>query len=243
MKRASLILALLGSVGSVAVACGGATSTDVFGTPTDSSGTSGGTSGTSGTATSGGTSGTATSGGTSGTATSGGTSGTATSGGTSGSTVDAGPPKPCVSSDGCAATEFCKRATCTAASGVCATRPTETATEAPVCGCDNVTYWNETVAAHDGVNVQAGSAECPKTSAAKCDGNNLQCANNRSCSLALPSSQQCSVNVGTVGTCWALPTSCAGVAAKASVCGSGKCVSRCEAIRNEDHYFTNNNCP
>ena len=239
MKRASLILALLGSVGSVAVACGGATSTDVFGTPTDSSGTSGGTSGT---ATSGGTSGTATSGGTSGTATSGGTSGTATSGGTSG-TVDAGPAKPCVSSDGCAAIEFCKRATCTAASGVCATRPTETATEAPVCGCDNVTYWNETVATHDGINVQAGSAECPKTSAAKCDGNNLQCANNRSCSLALANPQQCSVNVGTVGTCWALPTSCAGVAAKASVCGSGKCVSRCEAIRNEDHYFTNNNCP
>jgi len=237
LKRASLILALLGSVGSVAVACGGATSTDVFGTPTDSSGTSGGTSGTSGTATSGGTSGTATSGGTSG-----GTSGTATSGGTSG-TVDAGPAKPCVSSDGCAATEFCKRTTCAAASGVCATRPTETATEAPVCGCDNVTYWNETVAAQDGINVQAGSAECPKTSAAKCDGNNLQCANNRSCSLALPNPQQCSVNVGTVGTCWALPTSCAGVAAKASVCGSGKCVSRCEAIRNEDHYFTNNNCP
>ena len=220
MKRASLILALLGSVGSVVVACGGATSTDVFGTPTDSSGTSGGTSGT---------------------ATSGGTSGTATSGGTSGA-IDAGPSKTCVSNDGCAATEYCKRTTCTAGSGVCTTRPAETATEAPVCGCDNVTYWNESVAAHDGVNLQAGLAECPKTSAVKCDGNSIPCANNRSCSFPLNGSAQCNVGVG-IGTCWALPTSCAGVAAKDSVCGSGKCVSRCEAIRNEDRYFTNSNCP
>jgi hypothetical protein len=112
-----------------------------------------------------------------------------------------------------------------------------------VCGCDNVTYWNETVAAHDGVNVQAGLAECPKTSAAKCDGNNLQCANNHSCSLPLAGAAQCNVNVGSIGTCWALPTSCAGVTANDSVCGSGGCVSRCEAIRNEDRYFTNGKCP
>jgi hypothetical protein len=110
-----------------------------------------------------------------------------------------------------------------------------------VCGCDNVTYWNESVAAHDGVNVQAGSAECPKTSAAKCDGNNIQCATDRFCSSLVTGSPQCNVNLA-LGTCWGLPTSCAGTAAKDSVCGSGKCVSRCEAIRSENRYFVNNNC-
>lgn len=235
MKRASLILALLGSVGGLALACGGATSTDVFGTPTDSSGTSGTTT------TSGGTSGTATSGGTSGNpTTSGGTSGTTTSGGVDGG----GSGKACspTSAGACLATEYCKLATCTATSGVCTTRPTASATESPVCGCDNVTYWNESVAAHDyGVNVQAGSGECPKTSAAKCDGNNIPCDGSRKCSFALSSSAQCNVGAG-LGVCWGLPTSCPPTSGKLSECGSGKCVTRCEAIRGENPYFTNNGC-
>jgi hypothetical protein len=112
-----------------------------------------------------------------------------------------------------------------------------------VCGCDNVTYWNASVAAHDfGANV-AATGECPKTTAAKCNATNLACDGNRTCSFELGAASQCAIGTATVGSCWGLPATCPNQSPKYSRCGSGKCLTHCEAIQAENPYFQSSSCP
>ncbi|MDB4943039.1 MAG: hypothetical protein JWP97_2573 [Labilithrix sp.] len=99
-----------------------------------------------------------------------------------------------------------------------------------------MTYWNETIAAFYGASIKQ-PGECV-AGAAVCTSNTTgACTEGRSCNL---SDKQCGgVNPITPGTCWGLPATCAGTA-QYRKCGglgpTGKCLTRCEAIRNEERY-------
>ena len=74
-----------------------------------------------------------------------------------------GMPGNCGDDDDCDADEYCKKASCNAASGTCTPRGPEcrgaTAAFEPVCGCDGITYWNTCVIEHEGFNF-AMKGEC-----------------------------------------------------------------------------------
>ncbi|MGZ3455414.1 MAG: hypothetical protein ACXVEF_37765 [Polyangiales bacterium] len=73
-----------------------------------------------------------------------------------GATDGAEAGKPCsFSGGGCSATEYCDTPTCDM--GTCKPRPATPAKEfAPACGCDGVTYWNQSVAAVTGHSSNPG---------------------------------------------------------------------------------------
>ena len=64
---------------------------------------------------------------------------------------DAAAPS-CADNNGCAQTEFCAKASCTATTGICVTRPQNCLENGtPVCGCDDVNYWNDCVRRQHGM--------------------------------------------------------------------------------------------
>src|SRR5207302_11214102 len=102
----------------------------------------------------------------------------------------------------CGANQYCTVTAC-GKSGVCTTRPTPTNTQAPVCGCDNITYWNETLAAASGVNV-ATNAPCGDAGV-KCS-SSVKCATNASCNINVGLIASC--GLGATGQCWVMPALC-----------------------------------
>ena len=127
--------------------------------------------------------------------------------------------------------------------GVCTTKPTnQPSAFVPSCGCDNVTYWNETIAGGFGANVKAAGV-CPPLTAATCKPSTMKCAVGRSCNL---DASQCAVATPN-GVCWGLPTICPGDPTERACggsSGSGSCISYCTAARNEKTFFKDTlNCP
>jgi len=117
-------------------------------------------------------------------------------------------PGPCKSNADCQSTEYCKKASCTEASGKCDKRPTGcTGQVDPVCGCDGNTYSNACVAASKGQNVK---------SKGKCGANPTGCSNQKDCKpgyYCAKASGQCSAK----GKCSVIPRCDA--TAKDPICG------------------------
>jgi hypothetical protein len=132
---------------------------------------------------------------------------------------------------------------------MCTVKPAMTTTMVPVCGCDGVTYFNDTVAANRfSENVRSASGECTSAQSVKCNGTSQKCDGQRVCSLGLSSENQCMVALINPGACWGLPPTCpAPLDGKFTECSNGgssmDCRSRCDAIQNEKLYFLDSNCP
>jgi hypothetical protein len=150
--------------------------------------------------------------------------------------------RPSVPAD-CGLNQYCKVTGCAAAGGTCTVKPIPAPGPALVCGCDNVTYWNESVAAHDfGVNITSSGKQCPSNTAAPC--NNGKCDGKRSCNLGVSGGNQCGAN--NTGTCWGLPAICPLGGGQYSQCGgsgSADCDSPCASIRMEQPFYFDNRCP
>lgn len=228
------------AVGGIIVACGGSSETDLFGAPNgDATGSSSSsTSSSGGDAASGSSSTSSSSGG--GSSSGGSSSGNASSSGSN----DAGPKtcRPSVPSD-CGDGEFCKVATCNQTTGgTCTKRPKTVSQDyLPVCGCDDVTYWNPEVMAQFGVSPKAQGI-CAKGLA--CD-DLTKCPDKRFCNRQLDAAGYCAAAVTLDGTCWGLPPNCPGLSnGKARPCGANpnQCKTYCEAVRAEDPWFADNNC-
>ena len=137
----------------------------------------------------------------------GGSGGTASgAGGGGGDTVD----KPCQTTDDCDRAWLCQKQACSDAAGVCLPRPvSDDPVRAPVCGCDHITYFNDTLRQQYGISAST-NGEC-RSGARTCI-NSDDCGPDGSCSHRLPNFNACSMP-GT-GQCWITPNDCASTSDK-----------------------------
>lgn len=142
----------------------------------------------------------------------------------------------------CGPNQYCKSSDCV--KGVCAPTPTtETQERAPACGCDGVTYWNESVAAKNGMSV-VGKGACTSPNAKTCRAMGGTCPNGSRCNLRLPDKTGCP-SLNPSGTCWQLPAECAKIAVGATTraCGSLTCTDECSLIKLMTPYYQDDSCP
>lgn len=153
---------------------------------------------------------------------------------------DAGGPCDARDPNSCPAGLFCLTETCT--SGTCAPLPAQVPEVEPVCGCDGVTYWNSSVAAHARMAVKEKGL-CPPGPAKPCGGvSGGQCKPGQSCSLEQKVAADCSTT-GPQGRCWQLPPTCpSGLGASNGLgfmqCGGpDKCAPLCDLIRAGQPFY------
>lgn len=142
--------------------------------------------------------------------------------------------------NGCPQGWYCNAPTC--AAGVCVQRPaSDGPTRTPVCGCDDVTYWNASVAALAGMSVKAqGECKAPKT----CAEMGAKCSAGAKCNYHLPNGGACGA-LNHSGTCWMLPKQCPQIiiGPQTRECGANTCTPECDLIKGEKVYWTDNSCP
>ena len=155
---------------------------------------------------------------------------------------DLGVTMPCtVANNNCPEGFYCLSANCM--TGVCTAAPAST-DEDPVCGCDRLTYWNNSIAGANGAAVRAAGA-CPAGVA--CSANNPNCPAPALCDLEQPSAAGCNLlNAG--GRCWVLPDTCppqaAGTTPATRRCNSNNaCQTRCTLIMNARTFMVDPTCP
>lgn len=176
-----------------------------------------------------------------------------------GSPLDSGPdaPRDDASADGggdgasgsctfgntgeCKADEYCDAPTC--GKGTCAKIPAEKDNLDPVCGCDEITYWNGTVAANAGVAAKA-AGRCG-ASAKGCGGiAGQKCPKGSFCGYELDNGGQCAI-LDPRGKCWGVPSKCPAILIGPVTrgCGEVKCEGACELIKAEKPFYKDNTCP
>ncbi|MBK7586679.1 MAG: hypothetical protein IPI67_41645 [Myxococcales bacterium] len=141
----------------------------------------------------------------------------------------------------CPSGEYCEAPGCGA--GKCVKIPSETDGKTPVCGCDGVTYWNTSVAAHASMSVK-GSGAC-STGGKTCGGFvGTQCPTNTYCNYAVSSSSMCNVSDAS-GTCWGLPANCPTILIGPSTraCKATSCKPECDLIKSGAVWYADNTCP
>ena len=150
--------------------------------------------------------------------------------------------RPSVPTDCPNANDYCKVLNCAATGGMCTPKPPISNVYTPVCGCDNITYWNEPVAHSFRTNVKA-QGECAAGSVTPCNGGGVKCPEKRFCNRAIDNSTKC-LNGAINGVCWGLPPTCpAGLnSTQCSSGGSSLCLGKCEAILDERPYYSNLAC-
>lgn len=141
----------------------------------------------------------------------------------------------------CPEGEYCDAPDCQ--TGTCTPLGVEAGDMAPVCGCDEVTYWNGNTAASHGMAV-AAAGKC--VTGTPCGGaNDAPCAAGQSCNIALDSPAACGADAS--GQCWGMPTECPitiGFGANLSACdGDPWCGGACGAIKSGEPWFTDDTCP
>jgi hypothetical protein len=163
--------------------------------------------------------------------------------------VDAGPPDvppvviACqVANNSCPAGTYCLSANCTTCT--CVAAPAASDVEAPVCGCDRLTYWNLSLAVSHAVSVRTDGA-CPAGLA--CGGvAGTDCPTGALCNLEQANAVGCNLN-SPAGRCWVLPATCpaaGGVQPTTRRCGGNNtCQTVCALITAGRSYFTDLTCP
>jgi hypothetical protein len=150
--------------------------------------------------------------------------------------------EPCSADDDCPASWFCQMPDCSATSGVCMRRPIFCPPEPrPVCGCSELSYWNECLRQQAGERSQR-FGECAEQ-ARSCDTAADCGASGAFCAKLDPRDDRCGPD--DRGTCWVMPDDCgSGDPMRWVECApqepSGMppvCVDTCTAIRSERPYF------
>jgi hypothetical protein len=171
---------------------------------------------------------------------------------------DAGGPPPtptrCASKDDCDDGNYCAKDSCTAELGTCTPFPAVcTGDVAPVCGCDDVTYFNDCVRQGAGIAFSTPN-ECEQNTV-PCGGpDHKTCASGQTCALLLgPAPHSCGPD--SPGRCWVLPASCPTSSSDTNrwvPCEPPPqqapppdtwCVDTCHAISSGEPHFRVNQCP
>jgi hypothetical protein len=166
--------------------------------------------------------------------------------------VDATPDVPLVrctmATANCPDGMYCSTPAC-GNNGTCQPLPAGADTaQAPVCGCDRLTYWNVSLAATSGTSVR-GDGVCPAVTAMSmaCAGvGNGTCPNGSLCNLEQATVATCNQNAS--GRCWVLPATCPPVAmptTRRCVGGGGNlpCQSACDLIQLARVFTVDPTCP
>jgi hypothetical protein len=155
---------------------------------------------------------------------------------------------PCQSSDDCDLAWYCQKQTCADATGVCNPVPlSDDPVRAEVCGCDSITYWNDTLRQQ---NRNSSSTIGACKIAVK------PCLNDHDC-LADPDAR-CARRLGDfngcsmpgTGQCWVVPSECPDSDEKPDLLpcpppgppGSSQppsCLTLCQAINSGFPFFKN----
>ncbi|CAN5171972.1 hypothetical protein BH09MYX1_BH09MYX1_08810 [soil metagenome] len=160
-----------------------------------------------------------------------------------GASDDASAPDAAVACDAkllgqCGPGEFCDALSC--GIGTCKAAVAETNALAPVCGCDKVTYWNDSVAQNRGVTAET-KGEC--SIGAFCGGFlNVKCPGSTKCNRKQLSQTDCNIS-DPGGVCWGLPLQCpVSSGTKTHQCG-GACKDQCALISIGFTYYDDSTCP
>jgi hypothetical protein len=157
-----------------------------------------------------------------------------------------GAPDPvCQSNADCGVDYFCSKRGCFDPQGVCMFRPfpDETSSE-HVCGCDNVTYWNDAYRQRYGVSAIIARGVCNRGNCMR-DQDCKALAPGAICGHILPPNVACGSPPG-LGLCWVIPSECPTSDSQHFVicpppgapAGSpGLCATSCRAIQS-GHPFT-----
>lgn len=147
-----------------------------------------------------------------------------------------GIPIPCQSTADCDRTSFCSKQSCADDQGVCLPVPFPDETvSAYVCGCDKITYWNDSFRRYYGVSASTMGV---------CNQDRRTCMHNQDClsrdavcAHLLPPNVSCGTPPG-LGLCWIIPNGCPrSDPQRFLICpppGSGmpaSCASTCQAIQ------------
>lgn len=145
---------------------------------------------------------------------------------------------PCHDNADCPSTFYCSKPACSEPQGICLPRPfPDDGMQAPVCGCDHVTYWNDTLRERYGVAAST-PGEC-MMGARHCDHDKDCGVFDARCQHLLPPDQACGSALGP-GTCWVTPIDCPPSAnAEFQMCppagggagGAMPCITQCQAVQ------------
>lgn len=116
------------------------------------------------------------------------------------------PTEPCGDVYDCGNYFFCQKDSCSTAIGACEPRPVLSDPDPdPVCGCDGVTYWNDSLRRQFGV-ASSTAGECSEY-ARRCDSGEDCGAFGMFCARILPPGRSCGPELypPPKGTCWAVP--------------------------------------
>jgi len=156
-----------------------------------------------------------------------------------------GGDKPCRDLTDCFPSYFCRKQNCSDAAGFCVPSPIpDDPVLAPVCGCDHLTYWNDTLRQAFGVSATLTTGACG-SDARTCDGDN-PCPPGASCSRRLRDISACMMP--GPGQCWVTPTDCSATNEKPRFLpcpppgtppGSPlpPCLTTCDAVQSGQAYF------
>jgi len=156
-----------------------------------------------------------------------------------------GGEKVCQSLTDCDPSWFCGKQDCADPQGLCVPSPVfEDPQLAPVCGCDNVTYWSDSLRQAAGVSAVLMAGAC-QSNAKLCFSDN-ECAPTGSCNINLRDVNAC--GMPGVGQCWLTPTDCASTTEKprwvpcpAPGMPPGapfpQCLTTCEAVQSGQPYL------
>jgi hypothetical protein len=154
-------------------------------------------------------------------------------------------PTPCINANDCPADSYCSMASCSDAAGVCKVAQIDCIPpEAPVCGCDNITYFNDCLRQAAGIR-SFTPGQCEDNVAARCGGPlNGACPDpSQRCARLERIHGPCPHDL--LGTCWVLPSLCPPPGTVLwDTCDEGpQCVDTCTAIRSGVAYERAAQCP
>lgn len=120
------------------------------------------------------------------------------------------PPRQCSNATNCGYYFYCKKTSCDAPYGTCESRPGVCdPNPRPVCGCDGVTYWNDTQRRFAGVGASTPGT-CPDDRARPCYIGSDCGVIGGFCARLLPPGSTCPADPYPAGegACWSVPPGC-----------------------------------
>jgi hypothetical protein len=156
--------------------------------------------------------------------------------------ADGAPVIPChvLTNAGCPDNMYCASPAC--GGGICTQKPSgdDTANTVAVCGCDGITYYNDSVAHRHGMAVKS-VGQCGIDGKA-CTVIAPACPNGSTCNLGQQSLNVCSGTAPLPGSCWVMPEQCP-TEPQARDCASNQCVDQCDLVKNSKLWAADSRCP